>query len=236
MTKEKILIVEDDGDIRELTSLYLNNKGYEVLTSGDGYDALNKLNNENPQLVILDILLPGMQGYEICEKIRLNSDVPILFLSCKRDSADKVKGLEVGADDYITKPFDLAELEARVKANLRRNKLQSFSSNNNRIAVFGHLEIDFNSYDVYVEGKKIALFKKELKLLLLLVENPNQVFSAEQLYDQIWGIDSLGDLKTVMVHVSNLRRKIEKDPTKPKLIQTVRGFGYKFSPPGGTDN
>ncbi|MFA9558547.1 response regulator transcription factor [Evansella sp. AB-rgal1] len=225
----KVLIVEDDPDIRELTSLYLRKKGFDVFTAANGYSALTIVNDNLPEIILLDILLPGMEGYELCKKIRNITNVPILFLSCKREACDKIKGFEVGADDYITKPFDLAELEARIKVHLRRSP--NVSNPKGKIFTCEHLEINLDSCDVIVDGKVISLYKKELQLLILLVENPNQVFSAEQLYNQIWGIDSLGDLKTVMVHISNLRRKIEKDPTKPKFIRTVRGFGYKFTTP-----
>nr|WP_090885898.1 response regulator transcription factor [Evansella caseinilytica] len=232
MADDKILIVEDDTDIRELTTLYLEKKGFQVLSAGNGNDALRIVKNDSPQLILLDVLLPGMNGYDICRKIREITESPVLFISCKREAVDKVRGLNAGADDYITKPFDLLELEARVKANLRRNRIQSSQLDTNRkIFRHEHFMIDLNSYEVYVNGKIVPLYKKELQLLVLLVENQNQVFSVEQLYDHIWGVDSFGDMKTVMVHISNLRRKIEKDPAKPVLIHTVRGFGYKFSKP-----
>lgn len=228
MDKEKILMVEDDEDIRELTALYFK-KEYQVFTASNGKEALDLLSTINPHIILLDVMLPGMEGYEICEKIRLVSNAPVLFLSSKRAPADKVKGLEAGGDDFITKPFDLKELDARVKANLRRYSMVDSGEQNKRIFIHDHLTIDLESYDVFVDGKKVALFTKELQLLVLLAENPNHVFSAEQLYDLIWGIDSVGDLKTVLVHISNLRRKIEKNPAKPMLIKTVRGFGYKFN-------
>lgn len=230
MSDEKLLIVEDDMDIRELTALYFKKKGYDVWTAAEGYEALKLVKKEKPQLILLDVMLPGIEGFELCKKIRLYTDVPVLFLSSKRDPVDKVLGLEVGADDFITKPFDLMELEARVRANLRRNSMVLSEPNRKkRVFTYNHLVIDLDSYDVFVRGEKVSLYTKELQLLILLVENQNQVFSAEQLYDLIWGVDSFGDLKTVQVHVSNLRRKIEEDPSKPALIQTVRGFGYKFN-------
>ncbi|MBU9720101.1 MULTISPECIES: response regulator transcription factor [Bacillaceae] len=230
MTNERILIVEDDQDIRELTTLYLGKKGYEVFPADNGFDAINIVKRESPHLILLDIVLPGMKGFEICEKVRELTQAPILFISSKRDSVDKIKGLEVGGDDYITKPFDFAELEARVRANLRRSLISSDQKEKKKLS-YGHLTIDLESYEIKVNDQPIRLYAKELQLLLLLVNNPNQVFSAEQLYDQIWGIDSYGELKTVLVHISKLRRKIEVNPSRPKLIKTVRGFGYKFSPP-----
>ncbi|WP_416148680.1 response regulator transcription factor [Salipaludibacillus sp. HK11] len=229
MNPEKILIVEDDDDIRELTSLYLQKKGYLVFTAENGINALNIIPEQQPELVLLDILLPGMEGFEVCEKIRLITNVPIIFMSCKRSSTDKVKGLNAGGDDYITKPFDLAELEARIKANLRRNGLQSFGEvKSTRVLQSGEISVNLNSFEVFVNNKLVSLYAKELQLLLLFLKNPNQVFSSEQIYNQIWGIDQFGDLKTVSVHIRNLRKKIEKDPAHPSHIKTVRGFGYKF--------
>ncbi|PYZ92199.1 DNA-binding response regulator [Salipaludibacillus keqinensis] len=231
MEPEKILIVEDDDDIRELTSLYLKKKGYDVLSADDGLSALNLVQEQDPQLILLDILLPGMGGFEICEKIRVETDTPIIFMSCKRSSSDKVKGLNAGGDDYITKPFDLAELEARIKANLRRNGLSS-KNKKSRLLRSGRLSIDLNSFEVYVNNEKISLYAKELQLLMLFMKHPNQVFNSEQIYNQIWGLDHFGDLKTVSVHIRNLRKKIEEDPARPSYIQTVRGFGYKFNDKG----
>ncbi|MCD8508448.1 MAG: response regulator transcription factor [Bacillus sp. (in: Bacteria)] len=228
MNREKILIVEDDEDIRELTALYFR-KEYQVFTASNGHEALDIVDSKKPNLILLDVVLPGLEGYEICEKIRLVSNAPVLFLSSKRAPADKVRGLEVGGDDFITKPFDLKELDARVKANLRRWSIEETEAQTKRIFTHEHLSIDLESYDVFVDGKAVSLYTKELQLLLMLAENPNHVFSAEQLYDSIWGIDSIGDLKTVLVHISNLRRKIEKDPAKPRIIKTVRGFGYKLN-------
>ncbi|RKL67130.1 DNA-binding response regulator [Salipaludibacillus neizhouensis] len=228
--EKKILIVEDDQGIRELTSLYLEKKGYKVVTADTGFEALELVNSEEPNLVLLDILLPGITGFDVCVKIRETSTVPVLFMSCKRDSEDKVQGFNAGADDYITKPFDLVELEARIQAILRRSgQAPKVHQTTLRFLSVDQLSIDLKNFDVYVRKELVDLYTKEKQLLLILVKNPNQVFSAEQLYKQIWGMESYGDLKTVMVHISNLRRKIEVDPGKPKYIQTVRGFGYKFA-------
>lgn len=229
MKKNKILIVEDDQDIRELTSLYLQKKGFDVRTAENGIIALEIEQEESPELILLDVVLPGMEGFNVCEKLRENTEAPIIFMSCKRSSNDKVRGLNAGGDDYITKPFDLKELEARINANLRRNRfsLQS-EQKKSRLLTSGSVSVDLNSFEVYVNEKQVSLYAKELQLLLFFLKNPNQVFSSEQLYNQIWGLDHFGDLKTVSVHIRNLRKKIETDPAKPVYIKTVRGFGYKF--------
>ncbi|RSL33705.1 DNA-binding response regulator [Salibacterium salarium] len=224
-----VLVVEDEEDIRNLIVLYLQNK-YKVLTANDGLPALTVIKENQPDLILLDILLPGMNGMDVCMKLR-ETDVktPVLFLSAKRDFEDKIQGLELGADDYITKPFDPGELMARIQAHLRRtntNVVQHHSKEN--VLMVGDLEIDMNSYSVTQNGQPLHLFAKEMQLLLMLAQNPNQVFSTEQLYDSVWGTDRFGDLKTVSVHISNLRKKIEKNPAKPQHIITVRGFGYKF--------
>jgi len=229
MGKCKILMVEDDQDIRELTSLYLQKKGFEVFTAGNGIKALEMEKDEAPDLILLDVLLPGMEGYEVCEKLRKNTDAPIIFMSCKRSANDKVRGLNAGGDDYITKPFDLAELEARINANMRRHGFPSHGEpKKSRLLTSGKITVDLNSYDVFVNETEVSLYAKELQLLLLFLKNPNQVFSSEQLYNQIWGVDQFGDLKTVSVHIRNLRKKIEEEPANPAYIQTVRGFGYKL--------
>ncbi|MCE7791340.1 response regulator transcription factor [Salipaludibacillus sp. CUR1] len=230
MAGDKILIVEDDADIRELTSLYLKKKGFEVITAENGAAALKLAETADPQLILLDVLLPGMEGFDICREIRNKTDTPIIFLSCKRSSSDKIKGLNAGGDDYITKPFDLAELEARIRANLRRNgPLSSGEEKKSRYLMWGEVKVDLNSFDVFVKEERVSLYAKELQLLLFLMKHPNQVFSSEQLYNHIWGFDQYGDLKTVSVHIRNLRKKIEENPAKPEYIQTVRGFGYKFN-------
>ncbi|WLR51377.1 response regulator transcription factor [Bacillus tianshenii] len=225
--KEKIMIVEDEAEIRELIELYLHNHGYETVTTDNGLEAVEMFYTESPDLVVLDILLPGADGITVCKKIRETSLIPILFLSCKREAEDIITGLELGADDYITKPFDPSILVARIKANLRRLPFRQQDSEN--LLKYGNLEIDLNAYLVKVNGEGINLFAKELQLLILLARNPDKVFSVDQLYSSIWGVDSFGDTRTVMVHISNLRKKIEVDPANPIFIQTVRGFGYKFS-------
>lgn len=234
VVKDTILVVEDEEDIRNLIQLYLQ-KEYTVFTSINGKDALKQFKNQKPDLVLLDILLPEMNGFEVCEKLReIDEETPVLFLSAKRELEDKIQGLELGADDYITKPFDPGEMLARVKAHLRRRHLKTNKKPKRnetfRYLQFGDLSIDIEGCSVFRNGEPIHLFAKEMQLLLLLAKNPHQVFNVEQLYDNIWGSDRYGDLKTVSVHISKLRKKIEKNPAKPELIITVRGFGYKFLP------
>lgn len=229
MTGERVLLVDDEVGIRELIHLYLEKKDYQVLIAENGVQALKLAESEKPHIILLDIEMPGKGGFDVCKQIRETTDVPILFISCRRSSLDKIKGFEVGGDDYITKPFDFAELEARIKANLRRNEWQDKKQGEANILIYDELEIHLDSCEIYMKGEPVSLFTKELQLLLILAQRPNQVWSTEKLYDQIWGFESAGDIQTVKVHISNLRRKLESDPAHPKFIQTVRGFGYKFS-------
>ncbi|MGM0897882.1 MAG: response regulator transcription factor [Bacillota bacterium] len=229
MNNATVLIVEDEDGIRELMRLFLVKKGYKIIEAEDGYEAMDVLAKENPDLILLDIEMPGMSGLELCEKIRLRTKTPILFVSYRKELAYKIQGLEVGGDDYITKPFDFTELEARVKAILRRNGWKSGEEDKLSILKFGDLHIHVDSRELYVKGKPVKLYHKEFQLLLLMAQTPNRVWTAEQLYDQVWGYYSEGDVQTVKVHISNLRRKVENDPATPRYIQTVRGFGYKFT-------
>lgn len=224
-----VLIAEDEQDIRNLMMLYLKRE-YNVLTYANGEEALAGIKEKMPDIVILDILLPGMSGFQICEKLREeNIYIPVIFLSAKREQSDKIRGLELGADDYITKPFDPGELMARVKALLRRSNQQfEAEEKGKKIIERGDLCIDTERYTVTISGKSIHLSTKEMQLLILLATNPRRVFSTGELYDLIWGEDHYGDLKTVSVHISTLRKKIEKNPSKPDYIMTQRGFGYKF--------
>ncbi|MGM8365684.1 response regulator transcription factor [Virgibacillus sp. W0181] len=227
MAKKTILVVDDEEGIRILIQLYLEKKGYFVLTAANGEDALHIVDREEPDLILLDIEMPGMDGFEVCWEIRKKRTVPILFLSVRRDVMDKIKCFELGGDDYVIKPFDYAELEARIQANLRRyykdDQLES------DLLIYGDLKIHLDRYMCYLNDQLVPLSAKEVQLLILLAQHPNQVWSAEQLYDHIWGVDSAGEIQTVKVHISHLRRKLEKDPTNPKFIQTVRGLGYVFS-------
>ena len=196
-------------------------------------EALAGIIENKPDIVLLDILLPGINGFTICQQLREKKVMtPVIFVSAKREQRDKIRGLEIGADDYMTKPFDPAELMARVKANLRRsnqsNQEAEMEDTSKQMIMIGDLHIDTELYHVTVGGKPIHLSTKEMQLLILLASNPNRVYSTEQLYDLIWGEGHYGDLKTVSVHISTLRKKIEKYPAKPEYIITIRGFGYKF--------
>ncbi|CAM3403124.1 response regulator [Marinicrinis lubricantis] len=229
MTSEKIVVVDDEPDILELITLYLHKEGYQVVTCGRGDEVIRAVEVHQPDLIILDVLLPGMDGIEVCRSIRKISNVPILFISCNYDDLDVILGLGVGGDDYIPKPFSPSQLVARVKAHLRRNNMKD-SSNNHHVLKFDGLEIDLHSHSVTVRGVETTLSSKEFDLLALLASSPKKVFKIDQLYSQIWGSDSLGDTRTLMVHISNLRKKIEPDPAMPRFIITIRGVGYKFQP------
>ncbi|SDH04299.1 two-component system, OmpR family, alkaline phosphatase synthesis response regulator PhoP [Alteribacillus persepolensis] len=234
MGKKSVLIVEDEEDIRNLLHMYLETE-YHVLVSDSGNEALSLMRQHRPDIIILDILLPEIDGLDVCRIWREeDEDTPILFLSAKKEYEDKIYGLELGADDYITKPFDPREVMARVKAHLRRTqrslKSKQSGDTNKYLLSFGDVSIDVKSYTVTLKNEPIHLYAKEFQLLLLFVEHPHRVFSVEHLYNTIWGRERLGDLKTVSVHIRNLRKKLEKNPAKPVHIVTVRGFGYKFIP------
>lgn len=222
----RILIVEDELDLANIIKDYLEKELYEVEICTEGDRAIESFYKFKPSLVILDLMLPGMNGYEICKNIRIKSTIPILILSAKIDEFDKVKGLELGADDYITKPFRPRELLARVNAQLRRS--QVFNKENLEIIDLENIRIYTKEYKVKKDGRDLDLSRNEFELLIFLSKNPRQVFSREQLYDRIWGFDSYGDLNTVTVTINRLRQKIEDNPKNPKYILTVWGVGYKF--------
>lgn len=222
----RILIVEDELDLANIIKDYLEKELYEVEICSQGDEAIEIFDKFKPSLVILDLMLPGMNGYEICQNIRKKSTMPILILSAKIDEFDKVKGLDLGADDYITKPFRPRELLARVNAQLRRS--QVFNKENLEIIDLENIRIYTKEYKVEKDGRDLDLSRNEFELLIFLSKNPRQVFSREQLYDRIWGFDSYGDLNTVTVTINRLRQKIEDNPKNPKYILTVWGVGYKF--------
>ena len=236
MAEEKILLVDDDVDIREIITLYLQNEGYDVITAEDGSKAVSMALSEEPELIILDMMLPVMDGIEVCQELRKSLTTPIIFLSCKSSATEKSLGLIAGGDDYMGKPFEPIELIARIKAHLRRNRMiknESLSSTGittNSITYAG-LTIDIGNYRAIVNGVDIPLPPKELQILALLAQNPNTVISSEQLFRELWGVESFGDYRTIMVHISNIRKKIEADPKKPEFIQTIKGVGYKFNAP-----
>ncbi|MCT4620424.1 MAG: response regulator transcription factor [Marinisporobacter sp.] len=230
MSKERILVVDDELQIQELIRMYLMKEGFDVICASNGDDAYEVALQKKPDLIILDILMPGLDGLETCTELRKKTDVPILFLSCKDQDIDKVLGLSVGGDDYITKPFSPRVLIARVKAHLRRNRLLSERTIEKQFLRYPGLEIDLSSHSVFVNHSLIPLTTKEFDLFVFLAKHPNRVFYTRQIFERIWNDHSFEkDTRTVMVHISNLRKKIEKDPTNPQYVVTVRGVGYKFN-------
>lgn len=226
---KKILLVEDDPEIRNFIKLYLTKDGYEVIEVERGDLALEVFARENPDLVMLDILLPGLDGIEVCREIRKTSIVPNIILSNKIDETDKIIGLTVGADDYITKPFSPRELSARIRTHLRRKMYYDKQQHEKKsVLTFDHLTIDLARHLVVSYGKEVDLSAKEFNLLICMAKHPGRIFSVEELYERVWGEFSFGDTRTVNVHISSLRKKIERDPAKPEFILTVRGAGYKF--------
>ena len=227
--KQKILIVDDDQNIAELISLYLTKECFETMIVGDGESALETLKTFEPNLILLDLMLPGMDGYEVCRNVRATSGTPIIMLSAKGEIFDKVLGLELGADDYMEKPFDSKELVARVKAVLRRYKAVPATpapKDNAKKVSYEDLTINLTNYSVMYKGSNVEMPPKELELLYFLASSPNQVFTREQLLDQIWGYEYIGDTRTVDVHIKRIREKIS-DHTQWRL-STVWGIGYKF--------
>ena len=227
--KQKILIVDDDNNIAEIISLYLTKECYDTKIVNDGEQALIAFEHYKPNMLLLDLMLPGIDGYQVCREIRAKSDVPIIMLSAKGEVFDKVLGLELGADDYILKPFDSKELVARVKAVLRRfqpAKPEAYASVNIKCVEYPGLIVNLSNYSVTYDGQQIDMPPKELELLYFLASSPNQVFTREQLLDNIWGYEYVGDTRTVDVHVKRLREKIKDKPTW--RIATVWGIGYKF--------
>ena len=227
MGKQKILIVDDDSNIAELISLYLTRECYETKTAGDGQEALRLFKIFQPDLILLDIMLPGMDGYQICREIRTESDVPIMMLSAKGEVFDKVLGLELGADDYMIKPFDNKEMVARVKAILRRTQQREKAREGEKKQVeFPDLVISLNNYTVLFRGEPLEMSAKETEILFLLASSPNQVFTREQILDKVWGYDYVGDSRTVDVYIKRLRQKL---PLHPEWqLSTVWGVGYRF--------
>ncbi|HIX14629.1 MAG TPA: response regulator transcription factor [Candidatus Hungatella pullicola] len=229
--KQRILIVDDDSNIAELISLYLTKECYETLIVNDGEEALKVFGEFNPHLVLLDLMLPGIDGYQVCREIRTKSQTPVIMLSAKGEVFDKVLGLELGADDYMIKPFDSKELVARVKAVLRRYQTQASTAlpqtdQQGNYVEYPDLIVNLTNYSVIYMGHSIEMPPKELELLYFLASSPNQVFTREQLLDHIWGYEYIGDTRTVDVHIKRLREKI-KDHANWSLT-TVWGIGYKF--------
>jgi two-component system, OmpR family, alkaline phosphatase synthesis response regulator PhoP len=225
MTKEKILVVDDERNIVELLKYNLEKEGYEVLTAYDGFEAVNCAKHDRPDLIILDIMLPGQGGLEVCRILRKETKIPIIMATAKGEEIDKILGLELGADDYVTKPFSPRELVTRVKAVLRRTSTKAEEKDE---LSFGDLTINLAKHEIRLKGEEVDLKPKEFDLLKLLATIPGKVFTRDLLLEQLWGYDYLGDTRTVDVHMRRLRQKIEEDAANPCFLKTVHGIGYKF--------
>jgi two-component system response regulator RegX3 len=222
----KVLVVEDEQSLREPLVFMLEKEGYEVVEAENGEVAIQKFQAEGADVILLDLMMPKLDGNQVCKQIRLSSNVPIIMLTAKDSEVDKVVGLEIGADDYVTKPYSTRELLARMKAVLRRTIEPAIEADS--VLVAGELRLDSDRHQVTLAGKPIAFPLKEFELLELLMENVNRVLTRGQIIDRVWGANYFGDTKTLDVHIKRLRSKIEEDPARPKYIQTVRGLGYKF--------
>ena len=224
-----ILIIEDEQKINDILAFSLGKDGYKTLSAFDGVKGLEMALKENPDLILLDVMLPGMDGFEVCRKVREKSQVPIIMLTAKGDDMDKILGLEYGADDYITKPFNILEVKARMKAILRRNAVTEKKVAKSNVINAGDMKIDCDSRNLYIAGRPINLTAKEFDLLELLAVNPGKVYSRDNLLKAVWGQDYSGDGRTVDVHMRRLREKIEDNPSEPKYVHTKWGVGYYFN-------
>ena len=224
----KILIVEDEASFSEALAFLLGKEGFEVSVAEDGQQAVDKFNKEGADLILLDLMIPIISGIEVCRIIRTTSQVPIIMLTAKDAEIDKVVGLELGADDYVTKPYSSRELIARIKAVLRRGIIDEALDGENGIHVVAGIKLDIGKHQVTINGEVVALPLKEFELLEFLMRNAGRVLTRSQLIDRVWGGDYYGDTKTLDVHIKRLRAKIEADPANPVLIQTIRGLGYKL--------
>ncbi|MBV4418709.1 response regulator transcription factor [Clostridium tyrobutyricum] len=228
MSQDKILIVDDEEHICELIKFNLENNGYKTIISYNGVDAISKVEKEMPNLILLDVMLPGMDGYDVCKEIKRNpnlSSIPIIMITAKGEEFDKVLGLELGADDYVTKPFSVRELLARVKAVLRRTIVKEI----NKCYAFDNIHIDFEKHEVLKNSAKVELTLKEFELLQILIKNKGRVMTRDFLLDKVWGYEYVGETRTVDVHIRHIRQKIEDDDRNPKYIETIRGIGYRFN-------
>ena len=221
----KILVVDDERNIVELVRLYMEKEGFETICAYTGDDAIAKFRAEKPDLIVLDLMLPGTDGWQVCREIRKTSQVPIIMLTAKSETFDKVLGLELGADDYMTKPFEAKELIARVKAVLRRSGAQETAST--KEVTFKNLSVNIENYELHISGSQVDAPPKEIELLFFLASNPNRVYTREQLLEEVWGFDYFGDSRTVDVHIKRLREKLEGAEADWQL-KTVWGVGYKF--------
>ncbi len=224
----KILIIEDDESIAEIQKDYLEMSGYSVDCAYDGESGMQKYLSGQYSLVILDLMIPKMSGFEILDKIAEKKKIPVIIVSARDEELSKIKGLNLGADDYITKPFGMGELLARVNSHIKTYGKFNTAASENRLLEVGNLKIDELDRRVYINGKEVILKQKEFDLLLFLMKNPNRVFSKDELFERVWGFDALSDTTTVTVHIARIREKIEKNPAKPEYILTVWGSGYRF--------
>lgn len=232
MTQNTILVVDDDKNICELLRLYLEKEGFAVTLAFDGQEGLEKFRAHTPDLILLDVMMPNMDGWQVCREIRKTSQCPIIMLTAKSETIDKVLGLELGADDYVVKPFDSKEVVARIKAILRRASIASEAENTSKkIVSYNKLSINLESYELKVDGKTVDTPPKELELLFHLASNPNRVYTRDQLLDEVWGFEYFGDSRTVDVHVKRLREKLE-GVCEEWSLKTVWGVGYKFEVKG----
>lgn len=229
VSKQKILIVDDDNNIAELIALYLTKECFETKIVNDGEEALKEFASFRPDLIILDLMLPGTDGFEICREVREQKNTPIIMVSAKKDDIDKIRGLGLGADDYMTKPFSPSELVARVKAHMARyERLIGSSVEKNKVIEIRGLKIDTTARRVWVNGEERSFTTKEFDLLTFLAGHPNHVYTKDELFSEIWDMESIGDIATVTVHIKKIREKIEYDTSKPQYIETIWGVGYRF--------
>ena len=225
----KVLIVEDEDAIAEIERDYLELSGFDVTLASDGKEGLDIALKEDFDIIILDIMLPGMDGFDICKEIRKEKDIPIIMVSAKKEDIDKIRGLGIGADDYMTKPFSPSELVARVKAHLARyERLLTNNKPENEIIEIRGIKLDKTARRVFVNGEEKSFTTKEFDLLTFLAEHPNHVYTKEELFREIWDMDSIGDIATVTVHIKKIREKIEADTSNPQYIETIWGVGYRF--------
>lgn len=237
MNESRILLVDDEQAILDMIVLVLNKEGFNnIQCAKTGLEAVDKCRSFNPHVIVLDVMLPDMEGFEVCRQCRVMTEVPILFLTARFTDLDKLMGFGIGGDDYITKPFNPLEVVARIKAHLRRVTLPLKDDKiTKQVYDFGHFQVNEQSAELIVQGKSMICPAREFQLLLFFCQQPNRVFSRNQLYEQVWGETSYGDDNTVMVHIRRLREKIEPDPSQPTYLLTVRGLGYKLSPQKSRD-
>ncbi|MPZ53731.1 MAG: response regulator [Acidimicrobiia bacterium] len=223
-----VVIIEDEPALAESVSFALETEGFRVRSADDGVDGIALIRRHRPALVLLDVMLPGLSGLDVCRQIRRDSDIPIIMLTARDSEADKVSGLELGADDYVTKPFSMRELMARVRSQIRRSTRTGQYADTNEVLRGGKITLDVDAHEVRVDNEMVELRPKEFKLLETLMHRTNRLSTREVLIDDVWGATYFGDTKTLDVHIKRLRHKLEKDPSNPERIVTVRGLGYKF--------